>query len=296
MRKRARYVAEMHFEDLLATAEIADHLEDILAHAVATFRPRTHAEREPPVPAVAGDLLGTVVPVVVSEKFGHAVHLGNRRIVGKECEFHARLLGHRQHRLHEIRVVSPDLVRRILPLELLLFHAIPEIVQVEFPRRVSAPPHRVRRVCVGRVEIVRRDRDPETPHIAQELCVRFDVLVAPRLAQLNLPRAIRIVNARVDLHAEPGEPLLRGAEVIDADVACFELQPHPLQPDLLQEAQVIVRDGSGVQPVTELDVSGIGLVDGPAPILREQGPSGCAHRGLEKLSPTHKDNHRAGSP
>lgn len=79
MRKRARYVAEMHFEDLLAAAETADHLEDVLAHAVSAFRPRTHAEREPPVRAVAGDLLRAVVPVVVSEKFGHAVHLGNRR-------------------------------------------------------------------------------------------------------------------------------------------------------------------------------------------------------------------------
>src|ERR1035437_4955045 len=98
MRKRARYVAEMHFEDLLATAEIADHLEDIPANAVSTLRPRTDAEREPPVPAVAGDLLGAVVPIVVSEKFGHAVHLGNRRIVGKECEVHARLLGHRDRK------------------------------------------------------------------------------------------------------------------------------------------------------------------------------------------------------
>jgi hypothetical protein len=34
----------MDLEDLLAAAEILDHLEDVLAHLVAAFRPRPDAE------------------------------------------------------------------------------------------------------------------------------------------------------------------------------------------------------------------------------------------------------------
>jgi hypothetical protein len=60
----ARYLAKMDFEDLMTAAEISDHVKDVLAHAVSTFRTGTDTEGKPPVPATAGNLLGAVVPVV----------------------------------------------------------------------------------------------------------------------------------------------------------------------------------------------------------------------------------------
>ena len=48
---------------------------------------------------------------------------------------------------------------------------------------------------------------------------------------------------------------------IERDFAFAELQPHPVQPDLLQEAQIVIGDGFGIQAVAELGIPRIGLVD-----------------------------------
>src|SRR5262249_32488484 len=104
-------------------------------HALSTFRPSTVTESKPPVPAAASNLLGTVVPVVMREKLCYAIHLVNGRVIGVERQFHTCLFSHREHRLHKVCVVRPDLICRMLALVLLILYAIPEIVQVELAPR-----------------------------------------------------------------------------------------------------------------------------------------------------------------
>jgi hypothetical protein len=77
----------MNFEDLMTAAKISDHVKDVLAHAVSTFRPGTDTEGKPPVPTTAGNPLGTVVPVVMREKLCYAVHLVEGRVIGMERQF-----------------------------------------------------------------------------------------------------------------------------------------------------------------------------------------------------------------
>src|SRR5215471_19357523 len=59
--QRLCHVPEMHFEDLPSTSEIANHLQDALAHARPALRPGPHTKRQPPVRTTTGDLLRTTV-------------------------------------------------------------------------------------------------------------------------------------------------------------------------------------------------------------------------------------------
>ena len=76
---------------------------------------------------------------------------------------HSRFLGNRKHCLHEVRVIRPDLFRRVLTIERRLLDAFAEVLQVEHTRLVSPPLHFRCRVCVGRMEVIRCDRDTELP-------------------------------------------------------------------------------------------------------------------------------------
>ena len=190
--KRRRDAPKVDAENLPATTEVTDHLEYVLTHLVAALRPRAHAERQAPVgTALAldrlGDLLRAAVAVVVHQHLRHAVHHGQRRVVGMERQLDARLFGDRQDGLHEVGVIGPNVVSRILTLELLLLDLIAKIGQPKLTSPVAACGRDVsRRVCVGRMEVVARHADPELAQIAQKRVVGFDVLVAPGSAELHV--------------------------------------------------------------------------------------------------------------
>ena len=110
------------------------------------------------------------------------------------------------------------------------------------------------------MEIVGCDGNAELTQIAQERAVGGDVFIASRLAQLQARRAIRIMDARVDLHAEFGETLLHGAKLIERDGRLAEFEARPAQADLLKEEQVVVSDGAGIDAVGDLDVVGVAVL------------------------------------
>src|SRR5215831_2620844 len=115
--QRPRHVAEMHFEDLPSTSEIANHLQDALAHARPALRPGPDTKRQPPVRTTTGDLLRTTVTLVMRKQFGNSVHLGHRRIVGMERQLYTRFLCGGKHSPHEVGVVRPDLFSRVFTIE-----------------------------------------------------------------------------------------------------------------------------------------------------------------------------------
>ena len=67
-----RHVVAIESEDLATPAEIANYLENILAHFVAALRPGSHAESEPPIAAAGRDLLGAMIAVVAIFGISHA--------------------------------------------------------------------------------------------------------------------------------------------------------------------------------------------------------------------------------
>ena len=174
---------------------------------------------------------------------------------------HVRLLRHRQHRLHEVRVRRPDVLRRILPLKRLLFHFLPKVVHRKLPRPVPARrfDHR-RRVRIRRVPVVVGNWNPQPPAIAQKLAVGLNQLVALALAQLHVQMPIRVVNTAEDPHVEPRQPVHRRLHELERRVVA-ELDPAPPDPQLTKKLQVLVRQRTDHHPVGQLDVRGIVLAN-----------------------------------
>src|SRR5262249_50972641 len=146
-----------------------------LAHFVAALRPRPDTERQAPILAMAGDLVGALDPVVMRKYLGDAIHYRNRRIVRMQRQPHVRLLGNRENSLDEVGIVGPDVVRRILALEAGLFNLGVKLIAIELPDLVAA-----RRfddaggVRVARVEIDLAAVDSEAAEVAEEGLELFD--------------------------------------------------------------------------------------------------------------------------
>ena len=255
-------IAEMDFGDLTAATEIGDHPEYVFAHPVAALQPRTGAESESPMRAAVGNLLGFAIALVVGEQLGDAVHFRDWRIVRVEGEHDAGRARRRQHGLHEVAVAGPDLVGRILAVEARLLNAAAEVIESKLAGAVATPDHSVGGVGVGRMEVIGGHRNAKRSQVAEEAAVRFDVLVAAGLAQLHARRTIGVVYARVYAHAEAGVALLLGAKPVARDLSFTELQTHPAQAELLEEEQVVVGDGSGVDAMRDPDVARVILVNG----------------------------------
>ena len=134
-----------------------------------------------------GNLFGAAIAVVVNQDLGDAVHLGERRVVGMQGQLHTGFGGHRQDSLHEVGVVRPDFLRRILSLEALFFYFVSEIGQPEFAGHIAARSfHAIGRVGVGGMKVVAGNRNSQLAKTAQESVVSVDLLVASGPAELNV--------------------------------------------------------------------------------------------------------------
>src|SRR5207247_10594015 len=105
---------------------------------------------------------------------------------------------------------------------------------------------------VGGVEIVRGHGDLELREIAQKPAVGCDVPVAARLPELQARGTVRVMHARVDLHAVSGESLLGGAERVERDLALAEFQADRWESDLLEDEQIVVSEVAGLEVATHL--------------------------------------------
>src|SRR6185503_3501622 len=108
----------MHFEDLAPAPEVTNHLEYVLPHRVTALRPSSHAERQPPVFAVSGNLLSSAIAVHMGEELCHSIHSGQRRIVRMQGQLHSGFLSDWQDRFEEVGVMVPNLFGRVFALEL----------------------------------------------------------------------------------------------------------------------------------------------------------------------------------
>ncbi len=173
-------------------------------------------------------------------------------------KFDAGFRRYGQHGFHEICVGGPDVVGRILPVEGRLFHFRAEVVEIEFARRVAALFDHLRRVCVGGMEIVGGDGNSERAQIAQKAAVRFYVLIAARLTQLQPGGPVGVMHTGINLHAEAREALLGRAQIVEGGRRPFtEFEAYPAQPDLLEKQQIVVGKPLGVEAVRQFDVTGV---------------------------------------
>src|ERR1035438_2525095 len=88
--------------------------------------------------------------------------------------------------------------------------------------------------------------------------------------------------------AEARQALVLCPQGVEGDVALAKFQSGPPQSNLLEEAQVVVGKGSGVQPVAQLDVSRVGLVDRPGAALRKGGDAGAPDGRFQELASLEK--------
>ena len=176
-----------------------------------------------------------MVAIVIGEDLRHAVHLGERRIIGVQRQLYPGFRGHGEYGFHEIGVIRPDVLGRVLALERLLLDLGSEIVQVELARRVAPVLHVAGGVRVGGVEVVGCYRDFESTQISQKTMIYLDILVPPRLPQLDAKRTIGRVYHGEDTHTEPGKTLLCGPQIVETQLGLWKLQPDPREADLLQE-------------------------------------------------------------
>lgn len=85
------------------------------------------------------------------------------------------------------------------------------------------------------------------PQIAKEAAVSLNVLVPPRLSQLDPARPVRVVNARINPHPELRKPPLLRAQRFERDLPNAKFQPHPFEANLFEEAQIVIADAGGIQ-------------------------------------------------
>ena len=207
-----------------------------------------------------GNLLGAAIAVVVNQHLRDTVHHGQRRVIRVQRELHAGFFRHRKNGLHQVRVGVPDFLRRILAVELLLLDLVAKIIDAELPGAVTARRlDDVGRIGVRGVEVVAGNRDAKRAQIPKEELIGLDVLIAARLAELQVQLAVGVVDAREDLDPMTFVALLRLRHVVKVGVA-LKIHARPAQSDLPQEEQVVFGD-VGPEPPAEFDVRGIVLVD-----------------------------------
>src|SRR5205085_11117411 len=126
--------------------------------------------------------------------------------------------------------------------ERLLLDTLAKVVHVEDARTIAATLDFRSRVRVRGMKIIRRDRNPEFAAITQKLTVGVDLLVAPRLSELDLHGPVGIMHARQDLDVKLGKPVLGGLQVFEWRGLFTELQARVPQSDLFQKQQILIRD------------------------------------------------------
>ncbi len=208
MRQRSTHIAEVHFEDLPTPAKVPDHFEDVFTHLGAAFCPGTHAKGEAPVRTASGDLFGAVIAVVMREEFRDAVHFREGRIVGVKGQFDPCLFRYWQNSLHEVSVVSPEVVGGVFPFKFPLLHFGAELVQIKLAGGVSATLNQIGFVGFSGMKVLRRDRNVQAAEIAEKAAIGFDILIAAGLTELHSQRSIRIVDSGEDAHSKPCKALL----------------------------------------------------------------------------------------
>ena len=100
----AAHVAEVHEEDLVLPAEVADDLAHVLAHGAVAALAQRHAQH------VALHQMNRPVDRVLADQDAlHPAQRGNRRVVRMQRQAHAAFLGHRHDFAQEALEILPQL-------------------------------------------------------------------------------------------------------------------------------------------------------------------------------------------